>query len=317
MKVIRAWENYSARVKAVDSLTHALMGASLAVLGQKRTAESRGMLTVTILASELPDLDLLPGLLNPQAQLVYHRAYSHSWTGLALAAGLLTLASGVLAPHLPRKRVLAWAALAILLHLAFDTLTTYGTGLFIPFAARPLALDVLFGVDIPLLILLGGGCSLYFWRGERRVLSAAVVLALLYTAGRWGVHWRLTALAGGQLPGTSFSVLPGPVLRWTVVADKGDAYAVGSIDPISGKIQFQTAYPKNLKHPLVAAIRRSPIIESYLQVARYPWAQISREPDGWRVKFSDLRLWPFDGFNAVAYLDENANMRSVKIGPKK
>ena len=275
------------------------------------------MFTVTVLASEIPDLDLLPGLLNSQAQLVYHRAYSHSWAGLALAAGLLTLVTGVLEPHLPRKKVLAWAVLAMLVHVAFDSLTTYGTGLLMPFSQRMLALDVFFGVDIPLLILLGTGCSLYFWRGERRVVRAAVMLALLYTAGRWGVHWRLTDAARAQLPGTAFSVLPGPALRWTVVAAKGESYAVGVIDPLSGKIKFQTTYPKNLKHPLVAGISQNPVVASYLQAARYPWAQIAREPDGWRIKLSDLRLWPLDGFNAVVYLDESGKVRNIKIGPQK
>lgn len=300
----------------MDNLTHALMGVGLTSFVTIPPEQRRGVLLAAVLGSEIPDLDLLPALFDPQAQLVYHRGYSHSWLGLAVAAGLLTLALGVTDPRVPRRKVFNWTALALIVHLFFDTLTSYGTWALFPFSGTPLALDVLYGLDLPILLMLGGGGFFYLLKGQRKVMRLALLLVLVYTAGRWGMHTQLNKVVAEQLHPYVYSLVPGdPLGRWVVIVDQGSYYEVGRVST-GGKVKLLAKYDKNLDIPLVRMTRQNPVVESFLKIARHPYAKVTKEKAFWKVKYSDLRLWPYESFNAIVYLDSENRINKIKIGPK-
>ncbi len=300
----------------MDNLTHALLGAGLAGSGSVRPEHRRGIWLAVMSGSQAPDLDLLPGFLNPQAQLEFHRGYSHSWLGLAIIVGILTLTIGVVEPRVPRIKVCGWTALAAGIHLIFDALTSYGTGIFLPFAERSAALDVLFNVDLAILIILATGLFFCF-RGKRQAMLAAMLLVLVYTGSRYALHINLCRAAEKTINCKRYSIVPGlnPFGKWILVVDKENNYSLGKISPISGKIMLIKDYPKNLEHPLVVKVAQNPVIESYLKAARHPYAEITWEEGLCKIRFSDLRLWPYSGFNAIVYLDK-AEVKKVKLTPR-
>jgi len=299
----------------VDTLTHALLGLSISSFREHPKIQRPTIILAAVLGSELPDLDLLPGLFNPQAQLVYHRGFSHSLLGLAVTAGLLTLALGELDPRVSRTRLLTWTGLALLLHVLFDSLTTYGTWALYPFVTRPLALDILYSFDLPILVILGTGCFFYLARARKNALRTAFILVLMYAAGRWGYHARVDhILSGQQFP--VYSLVPGdPLGRLVLIVDRGDYYQVGSLN-ISGQIRKLVKVDKNLHHPLALAVNQQPVIDSFLGTARYPYVEVAREGELWRIKYSDLRLWPHESFKAVVYLDDENRVVKIKLGPR-
>jgi len=73
----------------MDNLTHTLFGLCLAKSGLERATP---LATATlVISSNLPDIDALMRLRGSLSNLEYHRGITHSFVGLAVLAGLLTL----------------------------------------------------------------------------------------------------------------------------------------------------------------------------------------------------------------------------------
>jgi inner membrane protein len=109
----------------VDNLTHTLTGVALAQSGLSRA--SRGASIALVLASNIPDVDMLFGLQGTASYLQHHRDLSHSVVGAPLLA--LGLALGFrLALRGSRFVGLFVAALAgVAGHVLMDLWTSYGT----------------------------------------------------------------------------------------------------------------------------------------------------------------------------------------------
>lgn len=301
----------------MDNLTHALLGAGLAGLIKTPQSERRGIWLAVMLGSEAPDLDLLPSLLNQQAQLELHRGFSHSLGGLALTAGLLTLVTGILEPRLPRRKALTWISLALIVHIVFDALNSYGTRVLLPFNTQPLAFDALYSIDFVLIGVLGAGILLYRY-GYKRALATAMLAAMVYTTGRIALHQSLYKYAGRHLMAAHYSVLPtlNPFGAWLVIGQEKDRYLLWKIDPISRKTSFVKEIPANMQQAIVVRARQIPLVQSFLQVARYPCARVHFTGSGYYVGFTDLRLWPLQNFNANVLMDKDLGLIKVKISPK-
>ncbi len=300
----------------MDNLTHALLGASLIGLRVVPPQHRRGVWLAVMLGSQAPDFDLLPSLFSAQAQVAWHRGYSHSLLGMAVIAGLVTLTVGILEPRLPRSQILMWVMVAVMLHCGVDTLTSYGTKVFYPLQAGTVALDILYGLDLVILGILSIGAVLDY-RGQRYALTVALCCVIIYVVGRGALHKVMVTAVAKQYSVSKFSVLPdlNPLGAWTVIIDTGEAYQVGQINPVGSKLIVKANYSKNLAQPLVQSIRNDPTIDSYLAVARYPIAEISSKGSKWEIRLTDLRLWPHLSFNAVASLNGDLKLEKVKIGP--
>jgi inner membrane protein len=299
----------------MDNVTHALLGVSIMGLRSHPKSESRGLWLAVMLGSQAPDFDLLPGLFNPQAQVAFHRGDSHSWVGLAIIVGLITLSIGVLETRVSRKKIAFWSFLAVLVHLTFDALTCYGTRILLPFNREPIALDFLFIVDIPIILTLGIGSFFYLYRHKTSAMRVALIIVLLYLAGRGSLHYNLLQNVERQVGAERCSVVPllNPLGKWMVLVDRGEKYSLGEITPITGKLVFKGDYAKNLSIPLVKKLAANPVIDSFLEIARFPYAQVSKQGKIWQVKFADLRQWPYGGFNALVILDENFQVQNIKL----
>ena len=223
----------------MDSLSQLALGAAVgvAVMG-RRTAVWKSALWGAV-AGTLPDLDVLIDQGDAIANMVLHRAESHSPFWLTLVS--LPLAAGVARLHgqlaLWRRWWLAvW--LALVTHPLLDAMTVYGTQLGLPFTNHPYSVGSVFIVDplytLPLLV--GAGWALA-GRGSSRGLRAngvGLVLSCAYLA--WGVLAQAQAtrvaeqaLAVRGIPAQQLLVTPTPfnTLLWRVVAVDGDHFYEG------------------------------------------------------------------------------------------
>jgi inner membrane protein len=149
----------------MDSITHIALGASIgeAVFGNKFGFKAA---LLGALLSSIPDFDVALYLFYDfYAMLSIHRGYSHS----ILICSLLAIFISFLLFHwklfgessFAKISFFAWTC--FMSHLLLDTLTSYGTQLFLPFSNTRVGFDCINVVDpvytIPLII----GLILCFW----------------------------------------------------------------------------------------------------------------------------------------------------------
>lgn len=220
----------------MDNLTHilsaALLGAALTPDQPERAVPARTRVLLAVVATNLPDIDLLFGLFaDPLALLNLHRGITHSF----LMAPLLGFAAAAAAHQLSGRRhrlrdLWLIATLAVLLHCTLDLLTTYGTQIFAPLSTRPFALPVLFIVDPLVWLLLGAYCVLAWRRRSTRVarsglLALGAYVALCGLSMLWATRVATDHAQSKDLARTVI-VLPQPLspFHWKLVVIDGDEY---------------------------------------------------------------------------------------------
>lgn len=128
----------------MDNLTHGLVGYAVYRLARPEQATDavteRRLMWAAVIASELPDIDMVSTFFGDAAGLLWHRTYTHSLPGilvltLALSVMLMKFWSGI-----PRRRLWGLVLCGGLLHSFFDLLTSYGTKVLLPWVDTPLRL---------------------------------------------------------------------------------------------------------------------------------------------------------------------------------
>lgn len=291
----------------MDTLTHALSGALLArVIAARRDTSAASMadpaqalqgrftapwdgrpggvapwhcVAVGLLAGAFPDVDAVAKFWGDVAYLTQHRGITHSLLMAPLWALMLAwLASKAFA--VTRAQRGGWKSLyvvvlgAIVMHIAGDWITQFGTMLLQPFSDRRFGLGAMFIIDLTFSGLLVAGLLLAALRPRAR-WPAAVGLA---AACAWvGVAWvgQQEAIAAGQAKARELGiaspqvvVMPRPAspFNWTVSVSDGAVYHVAHLNT------RRTA-------PLVATadnhfIRRFSAV--YLPLSQAPWETVPR-----------------------------------------
>jgi inner membrane protein len=276
----------------MDNLTHTLTGLALAQAGLSRT--SRGATLTLVLASNLPDIDILAGLQGATAYLENHRDLTHSLLGapalaLALAGGLRALLDG--SRFLP---LAGCALLGVALHVFMDLWTSYGTRVLSPFDTTWYAWDVVFIID-PYLLLILLASLLLARRAGPRLASLGLALALAYVGGRAVLHARALDAILARVPASRpivAAALPTPYdpFRWRALADDGAAYWTGEVH-LNGTAEPLRRREKTPETTEVARVReRSKVAAVFLDFSRFPWLRVSRTNGGTELLWSDLRF---------------------------
>ncbi len=324
----------------MDNLIHTLTGIAISQAGLNR--KTRFATLTLILASNAPDIDVLTALKGSLTYLRYHRGITHSLLGIIALAFLiwgLMLWLGKRTrpkPGLPLDG--RWLLLAALLgtgsHLLLDFTNAYGVRPFLPFSGRWYAWDIMPIID-PLLLalfLLGLGVP---WllrvvseevgaRKPRWAPGAVFCLGAMIVL--WGIrgfaHRRALSILdshtySGENPGR-FSALPQTLspFIWTGVVETENSIHVlhvNSLDANSEPEELSTFEKPQMSPPLRAALETR-AGKIFLNFARFPWAQVDEDDQGYTVSISDLRFARGSpqslGFTLKVKLDKSLSIRS-------
>ncbi len=195
-------------------------------------------------------------------------------------------------------RLYLCALLGILIHIAFDVITSYGTRLLLPFSETRFALDWMFIVDpfftLPLAALLALGKA---WPRRRKWLVMSAALFVLGYLGLEAACSRLAhertqqALRTHGIAPTKISVLPQPlsVFKWKALAQTEAAVYQAFFSLWEEK---PLAFEKfdNASDAFVAAAIATPEVQWYLTFARHPWIRSVKMGEQHVVELTDLQF---------------------------
>ncbi|MEM6883466.1 MAG: metal-dependent hydrolase [Verrucomicrobiota bacterium] len=179
----------------MDSITQATLGAAVAEAGMGKSLGRKAALWGLLLGT-LPDLDILIyPLLDPAAQLGWHRGLSHSLLAMLVMSPLCGwLLHKKYQDKAPPVRA-SWTCFWIFLtHVLIDCFTVYGTQIFEPFSDMRIGFNNFFIIDplftLPILVGVVAAVILYqnpVWRFRANTLG--LVISSIY------VMWSFSAKA--------------------------------------------------------------------------------------------------------------------------
>ncbi len=226
----------------MDTLTHAISGAVLGrALAGTRLATPTHAAAVGFLAAAFPDGDsVLQWLVDPLSYINLHRGLTHSLIMLPLWALMIALACAWL---FGRGRSFDWrqafplVALALVVHIAADVITSYGTQVFAPLSDYKASYPATFIIDPWFTGLLLAGLLFSLIRRSPVPARASLFLltcyvgfqaVLLEKARDFGERYARAA----ELEDVVVSALAQPLspFNWRVVIAHGDDYHIAQVN---------------------------------------------------------------------------------------
>ena len=230
----------------MDSLTHIVFGATLGevVLGKKIGKKA---LLFGAIANTIPDLDVFLVFGDPIREITIHRGFSHSIVFPFLIAPFLAwLAFRFMKDPVSWKEWFLFFFVLILTHPLLDSLTAYGTQLFLPFSDFRVNFSNLFIVDVVFTLpMLLAAISLWIMKrnngGRQNLARRALIISGLYvflslSAKLYvnGVFSESLVKKGIQSTHQMTGNTPFNILLWYTVAEVDSGYFVGDyslLDP--------------------------------------------------------------------------------------
>ena len=258
----------------MDNLTHALLGLTV---NNSLPEKNRTTFWVSLLASELPDVDILYVFSRNSADyLLNHRGFSHSVSALFLMAGLVALVTKKISPKEKLSSIFLLALGFLGLHVMFDILTSWGTQFLMPFSHRWFYLDWLPIIDIVIIAI-----AAVFWviarynlLPRRRAAWSAILLIFLYVFGRAIWHENLIGGLKGQYPKAKVSVMADLYpWHWKGIVELENTLIAGNINGWQGKgldsvVQRKIDRGENLQY--VNMYKNNPQFQKAIGFFRYP-----------------------------------------------
>lgn len=228
----------------MDSLTQIVLGAAVGEATLGRKVGNKALLWGAI-AGTIPDLDVLYiKLIGGDAidEIVLHRGFSHSILFAFLMAPILGWLVNWLYKKKPQADFKGWTTLffwSIFTHPLLDSLTTYGTQLFLPFSDYRVSIASVFVVDLfytlPFLLCVIGVSMLARTNSKRRILnyvglglsSTYLLIGLLNKYLATQVFEHDLAKKPDKMELVFTGVTPLNIVLWYGVAETEDSFHVG------------------------------------------------------------------------------------------
>ncbi|WP_029458851.1 metal-dependent hydrolase [Solidesulfovibrio alcoholivorans] len=308
----------------MDPVTHIAAGVLIGQAAKDKFPAGRALVPLAALAAWIPDVDNVVGLFGAQAYMRYHRGYTHSLLGGALLAWLLALVVHRFWGAAKTGRLFALFYVCVLSHLFLDCITTYGTGVFLPFSEARLSFASVFIIDpVYTLALLALIAASYIRPAARRAFAVAGLAAMLgwpalclgvraFVADRAG---ELFAAQGQKVDALHVQPDAFAPLWWKVIAEEGDTYVLTGIDLAApGTLLPERRFRKAGREELESLARTAPVFSQYVWFTDYPVVDSRTTPEGTTLTFKDLRFMAVNPivakvrgdmvpFTLTAYLD--------------
>jgi inner membrane protein len=297
----------------MDNVTHTLVGVALARAGFRRVTPHATLLL--ILATNIPDIDILSLSGGQLADFEIHRGYTHTLLALPLMALLCVgLTALVGTEKIPVLKAWAVACVGVASHLLLDWTNSFGIRPLLPFSSRWFYLDLngLYdGLIITMLILalvwpwfvglvsseIGGSKQ----RGQGSSIAVLLFL-LLFEGARWGLHGRAlnllnSRLYGGEVP-VQVAALPDPnnPFRWTGVVETADSFRLLQTTSVDiSNTGDARVFAKPTKGKMYKAL-------------------LDYEPFRYMAYFSRFPVWQFDPVTLGAGVGRRVDMTDLRFG---
>ncbi|WP_417775633.1 metal-dependent hydrolase [Stutzerimonas xanthomarina] len=281
----------------MDSITQALLGATVQASLLGRWQGRKALLYGAALGT-LPDLDVVIDYGDAIADMTYHRGFSHSLFVLgSLAVALAWLARRIRPdPNYSSRRLFLTIWLVLMTHVLLDAFTSYGTQLFWPLTAPPVAWSSVFIIDplysVPLLLAVLSGMIVGVKDRRPRWAASALMLSSLYLgftlAGKQMAEQRVEAVMNAQgIQASQLFSTPTPFnsLLWRIIVIEDDHYYESLVS------WFDEQPPKLVSIP--RGERFATALSESRQHARLQWftGGVLRYDDvGGQLLVTDLRL---------------------------
>ena len=289
----------------MDSLTQAVLGASVTVAVMGRRTSFAKAAAIGAVAGSLPDLDVVIDHGDDLLNMVRHRAESHSLLFLALLSPLLGwLTNRWLQRKAPpgtpshaRRWALAWL-LALTTHVGIDAMTSYGTQFLQPFTDHAYAVGSMFIIDplytVPLIVgLIWSGWRARKGKAWEAPNAWALALSCVYLLWSVGAQHHVRGLAQQSLEqhgvqGAQLWVYPTPLntVFWRVLA----------VTPTHSYEGFYSLLDDDTHIALQATERGQEYLERWADVPhvqrmlRFTQGPVRMDVVDDRVRLTDLRM---------------------------
>ena len=316
----------------MDSLTQAVLGASVTVTVMGRRTSFAKAAVIGAVAGTLPDLDVVLDHGDDLMNMVRHRAESHSLFFLTLLAPLLAWVTAQLlqrtappgsASHFKHWWLAWW--LTLITHVGIDAMTSYGTQWLQPFTDHAFAVGSVFIIDplytVPLMVgLVWSGLRARKGRAWAAPNAWALAFICLYLA--WSVaaqqHVRSVAQQALQAQGVANAQLwvyaaPLNTVLWRVLAitpthSYAGQYSLldqGTHIPFTGT-ERGSAYLQRWGH--------LPHVQTMLRFTQGP---VRMEVKDGRVLLTDLRMGQEPNFSFVFDLGTPEALDAGVVQPRR
>jgi len=268
--------------------THTLVGIALARAGLDRW--SRHAAWTAVIASNIPDIDIVAGLYGTSTYLEYHRGITHSIVGIPVLSILVAAAMYKFSGNFWKTFVIALAAMST--HLGLDYLNTYGVRPFLPFDGTWFYGDALFIIDpffdVTLIAVLAAG---YFLSTRRRQLAViGLIVVTLYV----GFRLELRNLSRAYLAGfqkAAVSPLALNPFQWTGFIDNPRDVSVVGINAFRGVVSQPFSLAKDPANAIIVRASTSYSARAFLGFARFPVTTVRYRDSRYFVTFFDVRYY--------------------------
>ena len=276
----------------MDLITHALSGAAIGAACASHPREQATLMMVGAAAGMAPDLDALCGLRSRLAAWRHHRVLLHGLPTVPLQALLiLGLFSAVLPPSFSTATLAAVIVAGLLVHLALDTVTSFGTALAFPFSRRRFSTCSHFIVDPVVLGTLAAGLALGEPAGAL-ALSAAWLVAGLALRRRLA---RTLRQALGERAGQALDIRlePCPLapFRWlAIVRETATRASIARISWRGRLLEPWRVLESRCEQALQAQACQSALLRAFLDTNDSPlWTVLHRDAHGATLLVEDLK----------------------------
>lgn len=291
----------------MDTLAHTLLGVAIGLVAQHTAAADLGgaasatgqaLFWGSVVAAQVPDLDLITMVRSRLNHIRDHHGLTHSLPGAVVLAVLVAGWAWLWWPGAVWTRLVPWMLIAVIGgHVIPDWLTAFGTRLLLPFRNDFLALDWLAQTEPIMMALLLVAVTMA-WRNPDHAaawasagLGASVLFVLWRGFNHRRIHAQLRRYYRSQGPVLRVSAQPHPwgLTRYQYTVDTPGICHLGSAWT-AGNVREQARVRRPSLVPFWRKIAHDGRVARILRFTRNPIIRARRlSGDNWLFEISDFR----------------------------
>ncbi|WP_239256586.1 metal-dependent hydrolase [Listeria ilorinensis] len=309
----------------MDTGTHVVMGIALGALATidpvvaSSSHAAVGIMTATIIGSQIPDIDTVLKLKNNADYIRNHRGITHSMPMLAIWPLLISSILYLFFPQATFLHLLLWSFIAVGLHIFVDIFNAYGTQAIRPFKDTWVAFGFIntfdwfiFGSHVVAIgiWLLGAPAGPTFF-------TLYGILVFYYLA-RFITQRMIRRVVLNLIPDAEEVIIASTIhfFQWRVAVTTKEHYYVGRAFKRNISIYEKFDRLPVPDNAIIRAAKKDKNLAAFVSFSKvYNW-RIEEKMDATYVTFTDLRYrsnghYPFV---AVVRLDDDLNILSSYTG---